>query len=460
MTMRTTGTTAPVTGTNGLDTRVRTRRRLASNQADLYIADQAAEDSTAYHAAMVYRVTGRIDEAALAERFDRLLLVHPMLASRVVEEQDGWFFEPAEHTPALHVATVPVDPDGERARRRVRNECLRPLGPGRGPMVRAVLLRYRADIADLIVVAHHLVVDEPSFAVLADWLLAGREVTPAHSYEEWADASHDLSPARSERAATLREELGSADLSPSLGWADGQSGTTGAGLTEARLPAELWEGIRRLSAEMRITPYSFVLGAAGLVLGRNSRAARPVIGATVSRRSPRYAATIGYFNSTVLLPVDLAGDSSVAGFLQAVHSRSVRAYRDADLPLSTVLPESSGGAPHLVVVPSAPMPEPTTVSSRCVPRLDIDLGTAQFPLALYLHQEPHGGVRGLLRFQYGAVSASAAERFCRALETVLTGFVADPAAALDDVDTVAPEDARHLLALGSGSDTEADVPAG
>ncbi|KPC66482.1 condensation domain-containing protein, partial [Streptomyces chattanoogensis] len=429
------------------------RHELTAHQADLYIADQAADHSAAYHAAVIYRVTGSLDGRALRRRFVQLLADHPMLASRVVEGDNGWYFEPADIAPELHVVTVPVAPDGDRARRRVRNECLRPLDPMRGPLIRAVLLRYSDEVADLIVAAHHLVVDEQSFSVLIRRLVAGEEHTPRETYAEWAERTRTVLPARLDRASAIRAELGRSDLAPSLDWADdtSEAAGSGGGTAELRVPAGVWSEVRRHCAELQVTPYAFALAAAGLVLGRNARVPRPVLGATVSRRLPRHAATIGYFNSTVLIPVDLDGASTVAEHLRRVHDRSMQAYRDADLPLSTVLPESAAGAPRLVVVPSSPAPEVTTSSARCTPRDDIDLGAAQFPLALYLRQCPDGSHHGVLRFQREVVTESAAERFCRQLEWVIACFADDPTVSLSDVNTVPAADMRRLSA--------ADAPA-
>ncbi|MER7991302.1 condensation domain-containing protein, partial [Streptomyces noursei] len=418
---------------------------LTPSQSDLYLADRAADDPTTYHVALVYRVEGTLDETALRARFQRLLTAHPMLATRVVEGGEGWFFAPAERTPALHASAVPLDADSSPAARRVRQECRRPMDPARGPLLRVVLLRYPNHRADLIVVAHHLVVDEPSAALMARWLLTGDEAEPAQTFADWG-ASTAVTPERAERAAALRDEFAAADLAPALDWAAPAAdlNEVGGGIDELQLDGNLWGRVRTLAAELRITPYSFVVAAAGLVFGRNTRTARPVLGATVSRRTPRHAATVGYFNSTVPIPVHLDEQPTIADFLRQTHARSMRAYRDADLPLSVVLPQGGGEGPRLVVVPTSPLPELTTgEGARCVPRADLDLGTAQFPLALYLREEPEG-LHGLLRYQRGKISASAAELFCRQVETVVAAFAADLDAAPAQVSTVPSADLARL----------------
>ncbi|MFE5030256.1 condensation domain-containing protein, partial [Streptomyces sp. NPDC056656] len=406
---------------------------LTPSQSDLYLADRAADDPTTYHVALAYRVEGALDETELRARFERLLAAHPMLAAHVVESSEGWFFAPADHTPGLHVSTVPLDADSPLAARRIRQECWRPMDPARGPLLRVVLLRYPNHRADLVVVAHHLIVDETSAELVARWLLAGEEVPAAQTFADWG-AGTGLTTERSARAAELQDELTTADLTPGLDWAapSVEEDRTGGAIGELRLSADLLKQVRTLAAGLRVTPHSLMSAAAALVFGRNSRAVRPVLGATVSRRTPRHARAVGYFNSTVLIPFDLGERQTVAGFLRAAHARSVQAYRDADLPLSAVLPKTAGEGPRLVVVPTASLPTITTGTARCTPHAALDLGTAQFPLALYLRHDSEG-LHGLLRYQRARVSASAAARFCRQVETAVAAFVTDPDATLAEI---------------------------
>ncbi|WP_051797358.1 non-ribosomal peptide synthetase [Streptomyces sp. NRRL S-337] len=437
------------------------RCELAPNQVDLYTADQAADDPSTYLVNCVYRITGPADGPLLAERFARLAETYPVLASRVVEDDGTWFLETAPNPPQLHCVRVADEPDSTAARLRVREELTRPLDLAKGPLCRAVLLQYAPDTADLVLVAHHLVVDGRSMELLARGLLTDRATEPATAYADWAAAAHGRLPRRAGRAAEIRAELAAADVVPSLEWAgaagdapgSGDAHRTGGGVAEALLPAGLHRSLRDLGTELGITPYSAVLAAAALVLGRNSGAARPVIGTTVSRRSPAHADTVGYFNNTAPVPVLLDGQATVTDFLREVHQRGVQAYRDADLPLSSVLPGTGLTAPQLVVSAIDTLPELREGDRHAVPHEDQGLGTAHFPLTLGLYQE-HGrtdGIRMLLRHQRALVTDAAAALFFRQLTPVLTHFTARPGGRLDEVDTLPADELTALLATGRGA---------
>ncbi|MCX5403585.1 amino acid adenylation domain-containing protein [Streptomyces sp. NBC_00335] len=430
------------------------RRELAPNQVDLYTADRAAEDPATYNVTAVYRITGKLDPVRLAERFELLLDTHPVLAARVLEDGGTWYLETAPNRPRLHRVDLPVERDGAEARLRVHSELTHPLDLATGPLLRATLLTYPAGTADLVLVAHHLVVDAPSLELIARRLLVGEETKPVHTFADWSAAARDRLPGRAGRAAEIRAELAAADTLPSLDWAGepGGTGAAGGGTAEADVPAHLHDGVRKLASELGIAAHSVFLAAAGFVLGRNSACARPVVGTTVSRRSPAHAATIGYFNNTAAIPVHLDEDSLVTDFLRAVHGRSVQAYRDADLPLSSVLPESGLAAPQLVVSAIAAPPELRDGDLLAVPHRDEGLGTAHFPLTLGLYQEPDrpAGIRMLLRHQRSLVTETAAALFCRQVVSVLAAFTENPGQRLDAVDTLPAAELARLLATGRG----------
>jgi len=438
--------------------------RLTPGQADLYAADQQAEFPATYNSSLVHRVDGALDEELLRGRFARLLTAHPLLASRVVERDGALLFAPARRAPQLHTMTAPVDPEGPLARARLRREVLRPFDLERGPLLHAVLVRYTPRTADLVLTAHHLVVDETSMALMAQWLLAGEEATAVQSFAEWADGRHQLPPAREERAAALRAEL-AGGVSCSLDWARtpvGGPAPAGTAPDEAvglRVPEETWEGAAKLAAELGITQHSLMTAAAALVLGRNSGTTRPVLGAAVSRRTPRHAATVGYFNATVPVPLDLDDEQSVADWLRRAHRRSLDAYRDADLPLSSVLPATDRAGLSLVVVPCRTLPEITAPDLTAHPLPDPGFGPAQFPLALYLRQDLGGELRGLLRYRHDRVDAGAAEQFCRQLEATLTAMVGQPHTPLGEL-SVLPPAARARLLTAEGPTGAPEEPGG
>lgn len=444
--------------------------RLAPNQHDLYIADRMADDATTYHVSVAFRVDHDLDVPRLRLRLERLLVEHPVLAGRVAETPDGWFMEPAPEVPRVHLAATALEADGEAARRRLRHQCERPLDPHTGPLIRVALLPHTDGTADLLVVAHHLVTDEGSIEIIGRRLLGLDVPEIGESYRAWSETAHERMRLGEDRRRELKAELREADWAPVMAWARSEdpaptARTTTGGSVELPMSRAAWDRVRTAAAGLAVTPYSLALAAAGLVLGRNCGGSRPVLGATVSQRTPRHTSTVGYFSSTVAIPLTLDEGVTVASFLRRTHQRSLRAYRDAYLPLSAVLPEDAEAGPRLVVVPVPTPPEPHGAHTTYPARQIADATTAQFPLALYLHHEADGSLRVVLRYQHAVVDHWAAELFGRQFCHVLDLMIDMPEAPLDAISTVPAADETRLLRHGRGpslpdnASAPADLPA-
>ncbi|GAA2265684.1 hypothetical protein GCM10010232_67390 [Streptomyces amakusaensis] len=445
---------------------------LTPGQCDLYAADRAAEDPATYNSALFLRVDGPLDENLLRTRLAGLLAAHPLLGARVTQHRDRLVFAPARRPPKLFVADAPVDPDGPLARARLRREALRPFDLDEGPLLRVVLARHGPRTAHLCLIAHHLVVDETSMALLAQWLLGDAPGLPAESFDRWSRATHEPPPERLERAAALARDL-APRVSAALDWArtpgSRTPGTPAAPPAPAGssgdavpllIPDAVWDAAGELAAGLGLTRHSLMLAAAGLVLSRNSATARPVLGTTVSRRTPRHAGAVGYFSATVPLRLDTGGTGTAADYLRRSHRSAMAAYRDADLPLSAVLPPADRAGLSLVVVPCRTLPDLVTPELTARPLPDPGFGPAQFPLALYLRQDLGGERRGLLRHRAAEVDVAAAALFCRQLETVLTAMAENPSTPLARLSATPATDAAGPRPAGPAPEAAGDADAG
>ncbi|MER5796555.1 amino acid adenylation domain-containing protein [Streptomyces sp. NPDC001980] len=419
---------------------------LTPGQVDLYLADRAAPTAATYVCALFLRVEGPLDADVLRARFDALLAAHPVLDCRVADGERGPVLVPARRSARLFVTDGPYDPDGPLARARLRREAARPFDLDDGPLARVVLVRHTPYTAHLCLTAHHLVVDETSMAVIAQWLLGDRPAPPEQSFAAWAQTQQELPAARRERAAELADDLATG-VRLAMDWARTEESSADASNTQAvqlRISDAVWDAAGALATRLGVTRLSLTLAAAGLVLSRNSGAARPVLGTVVSRRAPRHATAVGYFNATVPVPVDTADAErseplSVADYVRRTHRRAMTAYRDADLPLSTVLPATERTGFSLVVVACrtlSPLDGGAGTGVRARPLPDPGFGPAQFPLTLYLREDLGGDRRGLLRYRAAEVDTAAAERFCRQLEATFRAMADSPDAPVHRLSTL------------------------
>jgi len=210
-------------------------------------------------------------------------------------------------------------------------------------LVRCVLLTYAPDTADLVVVAHHLVVDEWAMELVARAILTGQPPDDEAGFLDWAQVQWHRDGLREGTAAGLT----GVDLTPALAWGGGgECPPPPAGArVDLDLPPMTGEHLRAVAAVTGVTPYTVLLAAVGLSFARNCGSTHPAPGVSISTRPPRAARTVGYYNTMALVPVPVAEDRSVADLLAGTHAAAARAYA-AGVPLAEQLADVDlGGVP-------------------------------------------------------------------------------------------------------------------
>ncbi len=422
--------------------------RLAPNQVSLWLADRMTTREATYNVVVAYRLRGAVDLDRLARRFDDAVRACALLRARV-EEIDGVLVFSDALAPTLAIEDVPLAADDDRARRRLRVEARRPFSLTRGPLARALLLRYACGEADLVFSAHHLVVDERSIELLIRWVITGEVAAPRSVFGDWADKVWASVDDDAMSAENLREDLAKADLDIDLQWGLGDAACDPS--QGARVPFELsaatWRACRALARDLGTTTNSLLVAAVGLVVAHNARSSRPVVATSVSRRPISHAETIGYFNSTVLTPVDAAAPVTISRFLRDVHGCLMRSYRHGNVPLTTLLDGTLGRSvvPQVVVVPCAELPTLEDAGVVAVPHADIDLETAQFAMGIYTYDRGDKPLTGFVQFQRRKFAPEVVQVFARQMETTLTAFCDAPDALIADVATLHPDDAEAAI---------------
>ncbi|MBB5953679.1 amino acid adenylation domain-containing protein [Saccharothrix tamanrassetensis] len=418
--------------------------QLSPGQVGIYLAEMAGADPSGYAVSAVYRVTGPRDDARLADQVAALVRWHPVLGSRVVTERGRFLLAPADRPVRLEVR------DAGPPNRDPHDVVAGPYDLARGPLARLVLLRYSAESADLVIGAHHLVVDEASVEHIARWLLVDGVPPRPGTFGEWSADRNERAARDQAGLAELHAELREATTTLDLAWGlpDHQDG---AGRVEFALDAGTWADVRSVAEAAGASWYSACLAAVGLVLSRNCAVRTPVVGATVNGRSPRHTASIGYFGNTVLIPVDAGEDLTVGRYLRRTHESGLRAYRRSHFPLPLVVGEHGGGGPQVVVVPRAELPTLDDGTTRCEPVPAPGPGAAPFPLTCYVKDRADGSMHGVLVFRRSVFGPDAVGRFAGQVRTVLTGFARDAERPLADVPTLTGPERDAVLALGRGA---------
>ncbi|WP_433121738.1 non-ribosomal peptide synthetase [Micromonospora sp. CA-246542] len=409
-------------------------RPLTHHERDLYLADRALSEhgrTGAYNVTAVWRLTGNINENALLDRWSQLLEAVPLLASCVIEDESSVVFAPARHQPNLWVERIfGIDADGEASRRRVARECGRAFDLGRGPLIRGHLLRWSLDQADLIIAAHHLVIDEWSLRVTADWLFGAATGAPVASDGGWisgattpAVAGHTVSP---------------------VDWGCGDSRVIGpqGGRAHFTFPADTVSSLTAVAAAAGATRHTAVLAAVGLAFGRNSAQDSVLVGTTVSLRPASAANAVGYSNAMAPVRLDIDEAMSISDYLRRSQQNGLAAYGQARRG-------EPGAAPSVMVVPCADLPA-YSGDIAAQPYPDRHLGTAQFPMTWYVHATPGGGLHGFVDFQEAHFALEVVSRFIAQVRIAVGAFAAGGEASLSTVPTLATADLADVLQRSAG----------
>jgi amino acid adenylation domain-containing protein len=342
-------------------------------QERLWLLDQLAPGSAAYNMPAAFRLRGALDEDALRRALRALALRHQALRTTLRAAAGGALVQVvgAAAEPALPVVDLQALARAEAvAARLLRAEAARPFDLGRGPLMRALLLRLPGGGRDhlLLLNFHHAVADGGSLTVL------GQELGALYGKAREAAASGTAAPG-SARGGSLpelpapapqyleysvwqRERLGGHVLADALdSWRRQLAGAP----AEVELPTdrprppvqslrgavepvvlsgELTRALARLAGAAGATRFMILLAALMALLHRYSGQEDLVIGTPVAGRGrPELEGLVGCLVNTLPLRAGLAGDPPWRELLARVRSAALAAYAHQDVPFERLVEE-------------------------------------------------------------------------------------------------------------------------
>ncbi|MCC5794469.1 MAG: AMP-binding protein, partial [Chromatiales bacterium] len=427
---------------------------LSIMQQRLWFLDRLRPGDPAWNLAWALRLSGELDEGALAQALIDVIGRHAVLRTRIIE-RDGEPWQQVEAVPGRVLEVHAPVREGELAV-RLRGLVERPFDLSQGGLLRAT----RVPLADapgeqvLLLVVHHIVADGWSLSVLL------RELSQAYTarvsgqapswpvlelqYTDYARWQRSwLSGERlSSQAAFWRERLAGAPVELALP-ADRPRPLrpTGRGARlSGQLDAALVERLEALARETGCTLYMVLLSGFALLLGRLSGSADVLVGTPVAGRSRReLEALVGFFVNTLVLRVDLSGDPTVEALLARVRSMALDAYAHQDLPFEQLvellrIPRDTRRNPLVQVLfnlhnePAGRLALPGVEASL----FGVGRSTSKFDLGLSLTRTDEGLALGL-EYSTELFTAARMQAFIAAFAAVLTGLVANRSGRLSSL---------------------------
>jgi amino acid adenylation domain-containing protein len=465
---------------------------LSYAQERLWFLDQLEPGSAAYNIPAAVRLSGRLDEAALARALTEVVRRHEVLRSSFASEGG----RPMQRiAPAAALPLPVVDLSGlrcpgreatareEAARTAAAAELRRPFDLAAGPPLRALLLRLTPVERILVLTVHHIVSDAWSMRILV------REAATLYAAFAAAGPSGERLPGGAalpprmggglpplpvqyaDYATAERQWLDAAALATQLVyWRRRLAGLDGPLELPADRPRPLAQSFRGAHlgvalqapalAELRalaqregVTLFTLLLAALLVLLRRYSGRDDLTVGTPVANRDlPEIEPLIGLFVNTLVVRGDLSGDPPFRQLLAELREAVLEDFANRDVPFERLVeelqPERDLAHSPLFQVLFAyqSMPLDETPAGGLVARpLAIESGRSLFDLTLTLEEAPDA-LAGAFEYNSDLFDAARMRRMTGHWAALLAGLAEAPERRLSELPLLTAAERHQLLA--------------
>ncbi|HEX9935824.1 MAG TPA: amino acid adenylation domain-containing protein, partial [Longimicrobium sp.] len=458
---------------------------LSFAQERLWFLQQMEPEGAGYNMPWSGRLRGSLDASALERALGALRERHEALRTtfRPVEQGAVQVVHPAApaRLPVLDLTGLAPEAREPEARRLAREDAERPFDLERGPLLRATLMRLADEEHVLLLTMHHIVSDGWSMGVLFrelftlyEWFAqpsgAARPASPlpplAVQYADFAVWQRGWlrGDVLQRQLDWWRERLGGAPPALELPTDRPRPAVASSrGASHAfRLPADVTRGLRSLARREGATLYMVTHAALDLLLSRWSGQDDLVVGSPIAGRTQvGTEGLIGFFVNTLALRIDLSGDPSFQELVRRVRETALGAYAHQELPFERLVEEVAPerGLSHtplfqvMFQLQNVGFGEGPGVAGLRLEPFGGEIRTVRFDLELDV-REVGEELFGSLRFRTDLFDAATIARFAAQFRAVLAAAVASPEERLSRLEILPSEEARTLLAYGSGPERD------
>ncbi|HKH46874.1 MAG TPA: amino acid adenylation domain-containing protein [Thermoanaerobaculia bacterium] len=384
---------------------------LSFGQQRFWFLERLDPGTPVFNIPVLYALRGPLEVGTLRRTLAEIVRRHEALRTTIATLPAGESFQlvhpPAEPgLPVADLSALPADLRESEAERAAERETRRGLSPERGPLVRFLLLRSRAEEHRFVATFHHLITDGLSMSVFERELLALYEAFSAGrpsplpelpvqypDYAVWQRGT--LAGDRLvDQVAFWRRRLAPplAALRLPTDHPRPEVPSPRGSEIQRRLPRELADAVRELSRREGSTLYITLLAAFMALLHRATGQRDLVLGTPVSlRERSNVEELIGMFINTLVIRAEVGSGASFRALLAHVRERVLEAFDHRDVPFERLVeelqPERGPNDPPFFQLMFALL----TTQERSLQAGDLELrplalraDTAQFELTLYM----------------------------------------------------------------------------
>jgi amino acid adenylation domain-containing protein len=459
-----------------------TEAPLSFAQTRLWFLDRLEPESSTYTLPFALRMRGELSPAALAAALGEVVRRHEALRT-IFGERGG---EPVQiiapvrrwTLPLADLGALPGEAREAEAWRLAGAEISRPFDLGRGPLLRASLLRLGAAEHILLLNVHHIVADGWSLGVLVreitalyETVLAGAPSPLPELPIQYADFSvwqrswlqgEELRRQISYWRARLAGSPAILELPADRPRPAAPTRQVGRVLTV--LTPDLSRQLARFAQTHESSLFMLLLtGLQGLLWRLTGQEDIPVGSPIANRNRAEIEPLIGFFVNTLVLRGDVAGDPAFSGLLARVRQSTLEAYAHQDLPFE-LLVEELRPQRHLSASPLFQVlctMQNTPAGSMDLPGLsfaplEFKPSSTQFDLELNAWDQ-QGSLAFSLSYSTELFDGATARRLADSLEMLLRGGAAGDGRPLSALPLL-PEAARHQIVVEWNDTRTAGTP--
>jgi amino acid adenylation domain-containing protein len=443
---------------------------LSYAQQRLWFLDQLEPGNPFYNVPGAFRLTGSLDEAALARALAEVVRRHEVLRTSfpTVAGQPVQRVGPpvAVPLPVVDLAGLPAADRHAAVQAHVGALVRCPFDLAEGPLLRFLLLRLGPAERVLAFALHHIVSDAWSMRILvrelASLYLTCSQQAPlplpdlAVQYADYAIAERSWLDGEALRPQLAYWKRRLAGLPGPLELAADRSRPEVQTFRGARqgtaVPPAAVAALRNLGQTEKATLFMTLFAAFASLLHRyTGRDDLPVGTPIANRDRVETEGLIGFFVNTLVLRGDLAGDPPFRELLARTREMVLEAFTHSDLPFERLVEElqperdlaHSPVFQVLFAFQSIPL-EAQAPAGLTLKALAVEAGKSLFDLTLTL-EEMEGRVAGFFEYNMDLFDAVRMMRMAGHFSTLLAAIAGDPDRRLSELPLLASAE-RHQIA--------------
>ncbi len=454
---------------------------LSFAQQRLWFMDQLAPGNPSFNMFSAVRLDGRLDNTALERSIGEIVQRHQTLRTTFVS-RDG---QPAQiiaptldvPLPVVNLQSLPQDERESRVRQLAAEEVRRPFDLSQGPLIRATLLKLKAEEHVLFLNVHHIVSDGWSLGVFVRELMAlyrafvHKKPSPLPElpvqYADFALWQREWlqGPALETQLAYWRERLDGAPTALELPTDHPRPAIQShrGAAHSFDLSLELTRKLKALSQQEGVTLFMTLLAGFKTLLCRYTGQTDIVVGSPIAGRNrSEIEGLIGFFVNNLVLRTDLGENPSFQVLLGRVRDAALGAYAHQDLPFEKLVDELQperrlSHTPLFQVMfalQNTPMEKLELPGLKLSP-VTFEPETAKFDLTLFMADTDQGLTGGIV-YNRDLFEPATMARMTGHFENLLKDIAAHPHKSLSELSLLTRAERSQLLK--AWNNTQASYP--